>query len=983
MFLLFAWRGLGVAEDATSTGLAVFYGREVVSLSYTTDGPAVSAPFLGLIEIKVGKSLTEDETAFTIRNLFGTRRFADVQIEGISQDGGVAVVVHFFRSYRLRRILFTGKVPISRENLRRALSFSEGAVFVQEDTDEGGETLRRRLQQEGYLQARVTPGVVLDPATFDATLTYRIDPGPHSRAATPIFDGDTAPFSPEQLLQRSKLKIGKPYSEAKARSSAGRMADWLYKNSYLRASVELIAAQPTPDGNVAPVYRISVGKKIVFDTVGVKASTVRSEIRSLIEGQTFDEDLILQYVSDKREALQGKGYYRAHVDYKISEEPATTTVTITVDAGPHFEIEKIVFSGNASVTEKALQELMVTHSRGLPFISPGHLVDEELDGDVAAIRGYYQTRGWIGVKVDKPRVTEGSKPDRLIVAIPIEEGPRSILASSSIVGATHVDIDGLLKRVVLKVGEPLNPAQAQQDAYNLTSYFHDNGWREASVKPEITFSADRTAADVVYQVEEGMRSFFAKTIIRGNSRTDTAKILQLATWKEGEPFSETKVVETQRNLARAGVFRRVEVRPDATDPGTQSRNVNIDIREGRPLSLLYGVGYQYAPDATQDQSDPYLVGGISYNNLFGKMLSTGLEGQLALSGRYRLQLSFRDPFLFERDYPFTSYLYATREPIQSIEIQRFGWANEVSHYFTPRLRVAMRLEYQRIRPVNPEDLSSIELADFPLADQPIEEATIGPNVFYDRRDDPLDPHRGYYLAGAFKYAFPVFGAQARYSKTYSQAAFFLPLGKSVIATQLRGGAIFPYGPSDIQVPINERFFGGKNSTNRGFDSNLLGIPGETVDYDTKATAHSPSGEPGSCATSYPNNPVVANLDCSAGPRPIGGNGMFAFNIEFRFPIAGPVYAAAFYDVAQVWMNFSEVNFHFEGANGLRQAAGLGIRVMTPIGPLRADYGMPLVRRTITFDVTANDENGHRIVLIPNAGTVKEGGQFFFSIGYPF
>src|SRR5262249_66357 len=212
---------------------------------------------------------------------------------------------------------------------------------------------------------------------------------------------------------------------------------------------------------------------------------------------------------------------------------------------------------------------------------------------------------------------------------------------------------------------------------------------------------------------------------------------------------------------------------------------------------------------------------------------------------------------------------------------------------------------------------------------------------------------------------------------------FLPVGKTVIATQVRGGAIFPYGPSDIQVPINERFFGGKNSTNRGFDSDLLGIPGETVDYDTKAILHSPNTEPGSCAATYPGNPAVAAYDCFTGPRPIGGNGTLAFNVEFRFPIVGPVHGAAFYDVAQVWMNFSDANLRFEGSNGLRQSAGIGLRVLTPIGPLRADYGVPLVRRTISFDVTTTDENGHRVVLIPNAGTVKEGGQFFFSIGYPF
>src|SRR5207244_13410791 len=111
------------------------------------------------------------------------------------------------------------------------------------------------------------------------------------------------------------------------------------------------------------------------------------------------------------------------------------------------------------------------------------------------------------------------------------------------------------------------------------------------------------------------------------------------------------------------------------------------------------------------------------------------------SGRFRLQLSLRDPFLFNRDYPFTSYLFATREPIQDIDLQRLGWVNEVAHFYGHYLRVAVRLEYQRIRPFNPQALSQIEATNLPRFDQPIEEATIGPNFFYDRRDDVLDPHR--------------------------------------------------------------------------------------------------------------------------------------------------------------------------------------------------------------------------------------------------
>ena len=677
----------------------------------------------------------------------------------------------------------------------------------------------------------------------------------------------------------------------------------------------------------------------------------------------------------KREELQNKGHYKAKVDYQITEQPDTTTVTIIVDEGPHFEIERVDFAGNTSVNSKKLLSLIVTHKRTFPLIAPGHLVDRELDDDVSAIRGYYQTHGWVSVKIDKPRIDEGSKPNRLAVIIPIEEGPQAVVASRKIEGAAHVEEAELQKILGVKVGEPFNPDQARLDTYNLAAYYHDHGWREASVKQEFTLTPDRTAADLVYRVEEGMRSFFGKTIVRGNTRTRTSKVTQLTTWKEGEPYSETKVVDTQRNLARAGVFRRIEIKPQPANPETEASNVEIELQEGRPLSLLYGVGYQYAPDADTDRSDPYALAGVSYNNLFGKMLYAGLEGQLAISGRYRLQLSFRDPYLFQRDYPFTSYLFATREPIQNIEIQRLGWVNEVSHYYGRFLRVALRLEYQRIRPVNPEDLSQIEIEDFPRADQPIEETTIGPNFLYDRRDDPLDPHNGYYVTGAFKYAFPIFGAEARYSKISGQFAKFWPIGKMVLAASGRAGAIFPYGPSDIQVPIAERFFGGKSSTNRGFDTDLLGIPGETVDYDTKATLHEGSGT-GSCAPTYP---TLSAYDCSAGPRIIGGNGTLAFSAEIRFPIVGPVNGAVFYDLAQVWRNFSDVNIKFEGLDGLRQAVGFGIRVITPVGPLRADYGIPLKRNRIPFNIT--DPDG--VILLQNAGSFKEGGQFFFSIGYPF
>jgi hypothetical protein len=61
--------------------------------------------------------------------------------------------------------------------------------------------------------------------------------------------------------------------------------------------------------------------------------------------------------------------------------------------------------------------------------------------------------------------------------------------------------------------------------------------------------------------------------------------------------------------------------------------------------------------------------------------------------------------------------------------------------------------------------------------------------------------------------------------------------------------------------------------------------------------------------------------------------------------------------------------------------------MTPIGPVRVEYGWPVSPRTITYNATTTDAGGNTVILDcsgrPCAATTKEKGRFFVSIGYPF
>jgi hypothetical protein len=199
-----------------------------------------------------GEPLTELVTAATVRNLFATRQFADVRIDAVAAEGGVAVRIFLFRAYRVYPIRFSGRRGVPAEELRRTLPFFAGSVYSEEEVLDGADAVERRFLAEGFPRASVHPETEFDKKRFDARVTYRIDAGERARVADPILQGTLEPYKAEELLGRAKLKPGDRYREAKALADATRIREFLHEKGRLKAEVELIAAQPTEDGRISP-----------------------------------------------------------------------------------------------------------------------------------------------------------------------------------------------------------------------------------------------------------------------------------------------------------------------------------------------------------------------------------------------------------------------------------------------------------------------------------------------------------------------------------------------------------------------------------------------------------------------------------------------------------------------------------------------------------------------------------------------------------
>jgi len=191
-------------------------------------------------------------------------------------------------------------------------------------------------------------------------------------------------------------------------------------------------------------------------------------------------------------------------------------------------------------------------------------------------------------------------------------------------------------------------------------------------------------------------------------------------------------------------------------------------------------------------------------------------------------------------------------------------------------------------------------------------AEVGTNVIssmtfdltYDTRDNVFNPTKGYLLGGSFTDAGGIFFGDKNFLKgTGTIVWYYTFFEKVVLELKGRGGLVGPYGDSD-EVPIYERFFAGGANTIRGYKERRVG-----------------PRDPGS-------------------DEPIGGEAIMLGNAEITFPLYEKVLkGAVFYDIGNVWRKVDD----FIGSGDYKMGAGIGVRVKTPIGPVKVDWGYPLVK----------------------------------------
>ncbi len=905
---------VGPPSAATAPPAGLMDGR-IATLRFEGDAAPETKSWSRLTELSPGRTLSEGAIRRSIRNLFATRRFLDLCVEASPGPGGLEVVIRFAAVPRIASFRLEGKGIPEKGKLRDSLALQAGDLWAPDALDPLEGIVREHLRARGYFEPRVDVSAWGDPGANTVDVVIQVEKGPEAVAGRPEWDGSLGPVKEEPLAKEARQKSGKAYREARARSDAERFEKYLREKGYGRAEVRWEGVTYDPSAKRAtPRYHVFVGPRIVLRVTGAPESDVRKNRDSpWARLDPPDEETVERFRGRLVQKYQQKGYAKAAVEVSHVTAPDEEVITFAVTKGDRYVVGKVVVEGTKEISSRAARSVVSTSKPGL--FTLGRLVEGDLVADSGAILSLYQAKGFRDAKVPPPLVTPGRRPFTLDVDFRLTDGSRYTVASRSFTGNSRLTDAELRVGLVTETGRPFTDEGLNADVATLGGRYQEKGFPDARVdataKPRPGADSSSTDVDVTFTIFEGEPVTFGKTIVRGYRKTKLSVIEREIGSLEGQPFSLTRALEMQRKLASLGVFSRADVQVLPADPDTAERPVVLAVTEGKPWSLLYGFGADYS-SASEPKFSPRVSLGATYNNLFGRAIAAGSD--LLVSRRQnRFRLFYREPSLLDSGYPLSVSVFAGQDYQTGYSVKRGGVYFDTSKKVSRTVRALLRLQYEIVIPSQDPGLGPDQLPN-----QKNLIASVGPALSWDTRDDPVSPTKGFLVSGEMKYAFPLLAATAHFIRGSLLASGYHSFSPdSVLVVAVRYGAIQPFGPCDIigpnpdckpnlMVPIPERLFAGGRTSHRAFGQDALGIIGQTVNTDLVG---------------------------------YGGNGLLLFNVEWRQRLTGGLGAAFFFDDGNTWDDWRKVNL-----GEIRPGAGVGLYYMTPVGPVRIDYGMKLDKK---------------------------------------
>jgi len=662
---------------------------------------------------------------------------------------------------------------------------------------------------------------------------------------------------------------------------SGRMRDLA---AALLAAAVLCGA---PEAHAATEARIEGNTAISTKRLRSAAAAELKSLEDPTRRQAAADDAAFQMEHAGRLA----GYAFFGVEYAITGEGADAAVVFTVREGPRVRLGEVSFSGNAFFTAAQLRPHVATASSA-PYV----------EADVRAARGRlvqrYREQGFTGVKVGEPQIAFRAERSVADVRYEIAEGTRFVISGVVFEGDALPEAGPLLKALASgPVGQPFFERQRQALGNRVTAAFAAQGYPDAAV--DVRDEPGALPGDVVLRVSvaSGSRVRISRVDVAGNEHTREGFIRSRIPVRPGDWFNEETLQAGFRELYRTGIFSRVT---HTLEGESAERVLRVTVEEvpAREVSAAVGWG-----------SYEQLRGSVGFRNrnVFGGGRSAGAEAGASTKSLYAKGDAL-EPRLFGTEFSLSlplSWSYREEPTYTEEEVEL---SLHLYRLFPHRVTAGLKYSYRF------DGLSQLS-PDIPpeSRDENYTSASVKVNFDADRRDNIFYPTRGWQTGLAVEVADHRLGGTLDFLRCTAAMKFFQPLGSGfVLGLRLDTGFIVPTNGNE-EIPVNQRFFAGGESSVRSFEEQQLGPKGESGD-------------------------------------PLGGLASTVAALELRRRIVGNLAASVFADFGNVAPNRS---LAAAGEGGLstadqvdamwtdylqdfRAGIGFGFQYLTPIGPARLD-----------------------------------------------
>jgi outer membrane protein insertion porin family len=701
---------------------------------------------------------------------------------------------------------------------------------------------------------------------------------------------------PGTIFASLPFRVGETYNDDKGSTAIRALFGLgLFKDVRLEVSGDVLVVIVEERPTVADVEFVGTKE---FDKEVLKKALREAGVA---DGQPFDKALADKAEQELKRQYINKSLYGVEVVTTVTPiERNRVNLTFSVVEGDVAKIKEIHITGNKAFSESKLLGLFDLDTGGwLSFYTKSDRYSRtKLNADIETLRSYYLSRGYLEFKVDSTQVAISPDKQSIAITVNITEGERFVVSGVKLEGNYLGKEEEFKSLVTIKAGEPYNADAVAETSKAFTDYFGTFGFAFAKVEatPEIDRVNNRVA--FVMQAEPSRRAYVRRINVAGNNRTRDEVVRREFRQFESSWYDGDKIRLSRDRVDRLGFFTDVNVETQEVTGTADQVDVTVNVAEKPTGNLQLGAGYSSADSIS-------VLFGIKQENVFGSGNYLGIELNTSRSNR-QLVLNTIDPYFTADGISRTIDVYdRTSKPLSGqggdYALKTRGASIRFGVPFTETDTVYFGTGYESLTIVRGTNLPT-SYADYAntFGDRsnsiPL---TVGWSR--DSRDSAIVP-----TSGRFQRVYGDWGiaGDIRFVRANYQIQQYIPLNKQ-FTIALNGELGWGKGLKGQPYPLFKNYYSGGLGSVRGFQQGSLG-PRDSSELST------------------------------------GGPKKLTLNAELvaPFPGAGNDRTLRVYGFVDAGNVFKD-SYHLNGPDGLRASTGVGISWISPVGPLRIAYAVPL------------------------------------------